>query len=169
MKEKHKVIATYDYAEYMISYINHYLESESNLKEFKDYYQHYILEDYNTVGNLEISEITKDIVEECVYMDDWIMPEDHYRDFENDMDYFHKYVGKEVFIEGRNMGWQNRSGDGTITLSESMDLFNDITPKATDFTYYIYKLSSDSDNVYRVTISHHDSPTGESYTITFKN
>ena len=39
MKEKHKVIATYDYAEYMISYINYYLESESNLEDFKYYYQ----------------------------------------------------------------------------------------------------------------------------------
>ena len=168
MKEKHKVIATYDYAEYMISYINYYLESESNLKDFKYYYQHYILKDHNTVGNLKLSEITKDIVEECVYMDDFMMPEDHYRDFENDMDYFHKYVGKEVFIEGINMGWQNRSGEKTITLTEQMDLFNEIIPENTDLTYYIYKLSSDEENVYRARLSHHDSPMGEDYTITFK-
>ena len=77
---------------------------------------------------------------------------------------FNKHIGKEVYVEGKNMGWRNRSGEKTFTLNETMDMFHKIVPQC-DLTYLMKR----GDNgEYELRIAHHDSPMGEVYNIKIK-
>ena len=108
--------------------------------------------------------ITKDEIEDHFYNDIYVF-EIHKDQFLNDLnDEFMEYVDEEVFVEGRNMGWRNRTGYKQFTLRRGEDMFYKIAPEC-DLTYYIEKVK---DREYEVRISHHDSPTGEYYTIKIK-
>jgi len=85
--------------------------------------------------------------------------------FEMDLEEeFTDYIGKEVYVEGKNMGWRNRSGEKTFTLNETMDMFHKIVPEC-DLTYSMEKVK---EGKYEVRIAHHDSPMGEIYNIKIK-
>ncbi len=108
--------------------------------------------------------ITKDEIEEHFYNDIY-HHEIHKEQFLYDLnDEFMDYVDEEVFVEGRNMGWRNRTGYKQFTLRRGEDMFYKIAPEC-DLTYYIEKVK---DREYEVRISHHDSPMGEHYTIKIK-
>jgi len=108
--------------------------------------------------------ITKDEIEDHFYNDIHVF-EIHKEQFLYDLnDEFMEYVDEEVFVEGRNMGWRNRTGHKQFTLRRGEDMFYKIAPEC-DLTYKIEKVK---DREYKVRISHHDSPTGEFYTIKIK-
>lgn len=63
--------------------------------------------------------------------------------------------------QGKNMGWQNRSGEKTFEAADAKEFLDQILPK-TDVTIELY---DDKDSI-GLRVSHHDAPTGETYTIT---
>ena len=77
---------------------------------------------------------------------------------------FTQHIGKDVYVEGSNMGWRNRSGEKTFTINETLDMFHEIAPEC-DLTYKMEKVK---DGEYEVRISHHDSPMGEYYNLKIK-
>jgi hypothetical protein len=77
---------------------------------------------------------------------------------------FTQHIGKEVRVEGRNMGWRNRTGHKEFTIHETIDVFRQISPEC-ELTYKMEKVK---DGEYEVRISHHDSPMGEYYNLKIK-
>lgn len=67
----------------------------------------------------------------------------------------------EYRSEGENIGWQNTHGSTTVTLTDGSDLLRKLapdTPCRMEFEI--------TDHAIIVTVFHHDSPTGETHTIT---
>ena len=155
-------IAEYDVQEFIKFEIKDYL---NNIPEFLERYEFYILEDLRQVGSLKPSEVTESIIEDAVWQDD-NLGGDAYEQFESDMSYFDKYSGETFSIVGTNMGWQNRTGQKDVEITDGMDLFEAIRVNS-DLTFRIWK-DSDIEGIYFATMSHHDSPTGEHYEIQIK-
>lgn len=67
----------------------------------------------------------------------------------------------EYKSEGENVGWRNVTGSTTIELRDGRDLLRKLlpnTPCTAEFTI--------TEESITVELSHHDSPTGETHTIT---
>ena len=108
--------------------------------------------------------ITKDEIEDH-FNNDIYAHEVHREQFLYDLEEeFTKHIGKEVFVEGKNMGWRNRTGHKTFEMEFADDVFRKIAPEC-ELTYYITKRK---ENEYEIKISHHDSPMGEYYNIKIK-
>tara|TARA_B100000424_G_scaffold268755_1_gene264188 strand:+ start:1218 stop:1682 length:465 start_codon:yes stop_codon:yes gene_type:complete len=91
--------------------------------------------------------------------------EQHWEFFQDDLEEeFKQHIGKDVYVEGRNMGWRNRTGHKEFTINETIDVFREIAPEC-DLTYKMEKVK---EGEYEVRISHHDSPTGEYYNLKIK-
>ena len=87
-----------------------------------------------------------------------------YEDFVYDVNHhFAKHIGKKVSVKGRNLGWRNLSGAFSFTLVNTDDIWRKTTPNC-DFSLQIR--DTDKDNEYEAVCYHHDSPTGEYYTLT---
>ena len=155
-------IAEYDVQEFVGFEAKYYLE---NPDEFLDRYEFYKLLGLR-VGDLKKEDVTEEIVNEIVWKDD-LLPGDAYQQFEDDMSYFDKYSGETFSIIGTNMGWQNRTGQKDVEVTEGMDLFEAIRINS-DLTFRIWKDSDDEPGTYHASMSHHDSPTGEHYELTLK-
>lgn len=156
-------IAEYDVQEFMGFEIKDYL---NDIPEFLERYEFYILEDLRQVGSLKPSEVTESIIEDAVWQDHNLYV-DAYQQFEDDMTYFDKYSGETFSIIGTNMGWQNRTGQKDVEITDGMDLFEAISVNS-DLTFRIWRDSDDEPGVYHASMSHHDSPTGEHYQLTLK-
>ena len=90
-----------------------------------------------------------------------------FEDFTYDIDYyFSKHIDKEVFVEGRNLTWRNLTGTKTFTLADVHQVWRELVPSNTDYSFVIE--DTDKENVYQARCCHHDCPTGENFTITFK-
>tara|TARA_R110000868_G_scaffold168587_3_gene403378 strand:+ start:530 stop:871 length:342 start_codon:yes stop_codon:yes gene_type:complete len=86
-------------------------------------------------------------------------------DFEYDMDdYFSKYIGEYVYVEGRQLGWRNLSGSTEFKLSTVDEIWRKLVPKNGDFSFEIR--DTEEENRYEAVVHHHDSPTGEFFNIT---
>ena len=108
--------------------------------------------------------VTDKEVEEY-FESDYYIGEYHFQYFKDDLDEeFRKHIGKTIYVEGKNMGWRNRTGHKEFELTKTEDIFREIAPEC-DLTYYITK---EKENEYEVRISHHDSPTGEFYKLKIK-
>ena len=87
-----------------------------------------------------------------------------FEDFEMEIDYhFDSYLGKKVFVEGKDMGWRNLSGEKTFTLKKTDQIWRELTPRSADFSFKIE--DTNDDHVFKAVCSHHDSPTGETFTL----
>ena len=103
-------------------------------------------------------------IEEHFY-NDYYIGELHWEDFTYQLEEeFKQHIGKDVYVEGRNMGWRNRTGHKEFTINETIDVFREIAPEC-DLTYKMEKVK---DGEYEVRISHHDSPMGEYYNLKIK-
>ena len=112
----------------------------------------------------EPESITDDEIEEHFY-NDYYLGELHWEDFTYFLDEeFKQYIGKDVYVEGKNMGWRNLSGEKTFTINETIDVFREIAPEC-DLTYKMEKVK---EGEYEVRIAHHDSPIGEYYNLKIK-
>jgi len=78
-----------------------------------------------------------------------------------DDEYFSKYSVYKV--EGSRMGWRNLSGEALIEADNSIDFLRKVLPNC-EYTLKIYK-ETDND-ILEIVCYHHDSPMGESYTVT---
>tara|TARA_R100000654_G_C2677653_1_gene126887 strand:- start:586 stop:1035 length:450 start_codon:yes stop_codon:yes gene_type:complete len=148
---KKYVVAEYDVA----NQISHDIEYfQKNKTEYQQIYCSEVRE-IEDISDQEIEEFFWGDYDKSIY---WEM-------FEIDLEEeFTKQIGKEVYVEGKNMGWRNRSGEKTFTLNETIDMFREIAPKC-DLTYLMTK---DDNGEYEVRIAHHDSPMGETYNIKIK-
>ena len=96
---------------------------------------------------------------------DYYIGENHWEDFQYMLEEeFTQHIGKDVYVEGRNMGWRNRTGHKEFTINETIDVFREIAPEC-DLTYKMEKVK---EGEYEVRISHHDSPMGEYYNLKIK-
>ena len=112
----------------------------------------------------ETESVTDKEIEEH-FWGDYYYGEKHYEDFLYKLkEEFREYIGKDVFVIGKNMTWRNLSGEKTFTINDPIDMFREIAPKC-DLTYKMEKVK---EGEYEVRISHHDSPTGEYYNIKIK-
>ena len=112
----------------------------------------------------KVESVTDKEIEDHFY-NDYYIGDEHYQDFLYQLEEeFTDYIGKEVYVEGRNMGWRNRSGYKTFEMEFADDVFKKIIPNC-DLTYKIEKVK---EGEYEVRISHHDSPMGEYYNIKIK-
>tara|TARA_R100001530_G_scaffold60360_3_gene43632 strand:+ start:3575 stop:4039 length:465 start_codon:yes stop_codon:yes gene_type:complete len=112
----------------------------------------------------ESESVTDKEIEEY-FENDYYIGDYHFEYFRDDLEEeFRQYIGKTIYVEGRNMGWRNRAGYKEFELTKGEDIFREITPEC-DLTYYIEKIK---ENEYEVRISHHDSPMGEHYNIKIK-
>ena len=99
------------------------------------------------------------------FWNDIYMGESCWQYFQDDLEAeFKQYIGKDVYVEGRNMGWRNRTGHKEFTINETIDMFREIAPEC-DLTYKMEKVK---EGEYEVRISHHDSPMGEYYKLKIK-
>ena len=71
-------------------------------------------------------------------------------------------------LKGKNLTWRNLIGTKTITLVDVHQVWRELVPSNTDYSFKAFFQITDKDNVYQARCSHHDSPTGETFTITFE-
>ena len=64
------------------------------------------------------------------------------------------------YIEGRNMGWQNRSGYMKKSFESALDFCQNVFPE----TEWFARFTQNEDGLF-IRLSHHDSPTGEHYEV----
>ena len=151
--ETKQLIAEYDVSDYIYNQI----------KYFKNDKQEFLV---SKLWNEErdVSSVTDKEIEEHFYDDVWI-GEEHYEDFLYQLEEeFTKHIGKDVYVEGRKMGWKNLNGEKFFTINKPIDMFKEIAPEC-DLTYKMEKVK---EGEYEVRIAHHDSPTGEYYNIKIK-
>ena len=112
----------------------------------------------------EPESITDEEIKDYFWQDEYI-GERHWEDFQYMLEEeFTQHIGKDVYVEGRNMGWRNLSGEKTFTINETIDMFREIAPEC-DLTYKMEKVK---EGEYEVRIAHHDSPMGEYYNLKIK-
>ncbi len=146
-------IAEYDVAEYIQQQIKFFQEDKQEFAVS-------ILWDEER----DVKDITDKEIEDHFY-NDYYIGEECYESLRNDLDAeFIEHIGKDVYVEGSNMGWRNRSGEKTFTINDTIDMFREITPEC-ELTYSMEKVK---DKEYEVRIAHHDSPMGEMYNIKIK-
>ena len=88
-----------------------------------------------------------------------------FEDFELDIDYhFSNYLGKKVFVDGKDLGWRNLSGEKTFILKKTDQIWRELTPESADFSFKIFEDTND-DHIFKAVCSHHDSPRGEKFTL----
>ena len=141
--------------------VNEFLQSEIDFfKENKQEFLESILWDEDR----KVESVTDKEVEEH-FENDYYIVQDHFDFFREDLEEeFREHIGKTIYVEGRNIGWRNRSGYKEFELTKGEDIFREIAPEC-DLTYKIEKVK---EKEYKVKISHHDSPMGEHYTIKIK-
>jgi hypothetical protein len=87
-------------------------------------------------------------------VDDQDFADVRWQDFEYDLkSEFNDHVGKEVYVVGKDMGWQKRTGKKKFDLKKEMDIFYQIKPNTNELCFHLYKMK---DNHYVALISHHD-------------
>jgi hypothetical protein len=85
-----------------------------------------------------------------VYADEY-----EYEDFLSDIDYFFSnYLGRKVFVEGKNLTWENLSGKTNFVLNDPQDIWKKIVPDA-DFCFTIEETNGKEDS-FRATCGSHD-------------
>ena len=85
-------------------------------------------------------------------------------DFRCDIDgYFSKHLEKQVYVEGKDLTWRNLTGTKTFTLKKTSQIWKELVPDNTDFSFRIE--TTDKENVYQARCSHHDCPMGENFKI----
>ena len=90
-----------------------------------------------------------------------------FEDFTYDIDsYFKQYIGKEVFVRGRNLDWQGRGGEKTFILEETKQVFRELVHEDTDYTFKISRTRGR--NTYKARSASHDCPTGSHFILSFR-
>ena len=85
-------------------------------------------------------------------------------DFRCDIDgYFSKHLEKQVYVERKDLTWRNLTGTKTFTLNKTSQIWKELVPDNTDFSFRIE--TTDKENVYQARCSHHDCPMGENFKI----
>ena len=81
--------------------------------------------------------------------------EDEYEDFLSDINYyFSNYLGREVFVEGKNLTWENLSGETSFVLNDPQDIWQKLVPDA-DFSFIIEETNGKEES-FKATCGSHD-------------
>jgi hypothetical protein len=103
-------------------------------------------------------------IETSVYEDDDIYQMD---EFFNSLDEELTKLGRggnTWLIKGEDMGWQGRSGEMEVEITDGRDFYHKVLPR-TDMTIHVWEHKFEQPSVMGLymSVSHHDAPTGESY------
>lgn len=151
--ETNELVAEYDVG----NYINEQVEFFKNDKQ--EFCVSILWDEERTPESVSDKEIEEH------FWGDYYIGEQHWEFFQEDLEEeFKQHIGKDVYVEGRKMGWRNRTGHKEFTINETIDVFREIAPEC-DLTYKMEKVK---EGEYEVRISHHDSPTGEYYNLKIK-
>ena len=149
------VVAKYDVSDHISSQIEYF---QKNKDEYQENHT-------NGFDDRSLDLITDKEISDYFFSADSEEHHYHWEDFLEDLEEeFSQYIGKEVYVEGSNMGWRNRSGEKTFKIQSTKDIFWEIAPQC-ELTYEMEKVT---DKEYEVRISHHDSPMGELYNLKIK-
>jgi len=119
--------------------------------------------DYIREGVKESGGSLDEAILEYVYNDSDIFQME-YEYFTERMDEIIADKGDGVWsAEGSNIGWQNQSGTANVEFSDFDGLRDKLLPKTSEMTIKVY---DNGPNSFTMVVSRHDSPTGESYTVT---
>ena len=81
--------------------------------------------------------------------------ENEYENFLSDIDYFFSnYLGRKVFVEGKNLTWRNLSGEANFVLNDPQDIWKKLVPDA-DFSFVIEETNGKEDS-FKATCGSHD-------------
>tara|TARA_R110000765_G_scaffold20524_1_gene53167 strand:+ start:146 stop:481 length:336 start_codon:yes stop_codon:yes gene_type:complete len=80
--------------------------------------------------------------------------EDEYEDFIYDLEYFNKYIGKEVCVKGYNLNWRGVNGEKVFLFNNIKQIYRELVNTNTDFSFDISKTRGR--NTYKATSSNHD-------------
>ena len=80
--------------------------------------------------------------------------DEDYENFLYDLGYFEMYLGKEVFVQGKNLNWRGSCGEMTFILEDIKQVFEKLVHQDTEFSFEIFK--SKEPNTYRAESSNHD-------------
>ena len=78
-------------------------------------------------------------------------------------EHFSKHLEKQVYVEGKNLTWRNLTGTKSFTLNKTDQIWEELVPINTDFSFRIE--TTEENNVYQARCAHHDCPTGEKFKI----
>ena len=149
------VVAKYDVSDHISSQIEYF---QKNKDEYQENHT-------NGFDDRSLDLITDKEISNYFFSADSEEHHYHWEDFLEDLEEeFSQYIGEEVYVEGSNMGWRNRSGEKTFKIQSTKDIFWEIAPQC-ELTYEMEKVT---DKEYEVRISHHDSPMGEYYNLKIK-
>ena len=149
------VVAKYDVSDHISSQIEYF---QKNKDEYQENHT-------NGFDDRSLDLITDKEISDYFFSADSEEHHYHWEDFLEDLEEeFSQYIGEEVYVEGSNMGWRNRSGEKTFKIQSTKDIFWEIAPQC-ELTYEMEKVT---DKDYEVRISHHDSPMGELYNLKIK-
>ena len=77
-----------------------------------------------------------------------------YEDFLSDIAYyFNNYLGRKVFVEGKNLTWQNLSGEINFVLNDPQEIWQKIVPNA-DFSFIIEETNGKEESFKAICGSH---------------
>ena len=141
--------------------VNAYIENEIDF--FKRDKQEFLV---SILGDeeRETESVTDKEIEEH-FENDYYIGQYHFEYFTDDLqEEFRQHIGKTMYVEGKNIGWRNRTGRKEFELKKGEDIFREIAPEC-DLSYSIRKRK---ENEYEINISHHDSPMGEYYKLKIK-
>lgn len=71
--------------------------------------------------------------------------------------------GTEYRSRGQSVGWRNQSGETTVTLTDGRDLLQKLTPRG---SWNLEAELDDDGDALHISLSHHDSPMGETHVLT---
>jgi len=78
-----------------------------------------------------------------------------YEDFLSDIDYyFSNYLGGKVFVAGKNLTWENLSGETSFVLNDPQDIWKKLVPNA-DFSFIIEETNGKEES-FKATCGSHD-------------
>ena len=82
--------------------------------------------------------------------------ENENENFLSDIDsYFNQYLGREVFVKGKNLTWQNLSGETSFVLNDPQDIWQKLVPKYADFSFIIEETNGKEES-FKATCGSHD-------------
>ena len=74
----------------------------------------------------ETESVTDKEIEEHFY-NDYYIGQYHFEYFREDLEEeFRQHIGKTIYVQGKNMGWRNRTGHKEFELNRGEDMFREI-------------------------------------------
>ena len=162
---KGDVLAKWDASDVIDRTLNDIKENPE--EDFTEFYINTLKEKYDdfSIENLKNGDYDDDLIE-YITSDNTLFDSEWEYTVDSVTNIFRE-AGKDFAymwgILGKNMGWRNLSGEKKAKISNWEELRDGVFPKTSDFSFELKE--GDKEGSFDLTIWHHDSPTGEFYTL----